>query len=223
MFCSNCGAELNGGASFCGGCGTAVNLSPIESHHNSGKLIGFSEKINHPAFKEYKKKSVIWSFLFAGILFVIAVIGIPIYGNASGDIEWPGSLLYGVGIGCMFLVIAFLQTLKRGLDSTWDGVVEYKDSYTLKERSRNGYIHYHTVYILKIKKDTGGTKKHKWRDVPGVYGYYNTGDRVRHHKGFSYYEKYDKSSDTRIMCAACMSFQDIDSDICQRCKCPLLK
>lgn len=223
MFCQNCGIQLNEGASFCGKCGKAVAYSKSEEQPCTAGLVGFSSKVSDPAFASYKKKSVTWAFLFAGILAVIAMVGFPIYGNMSGEIDWPDSLFYGLGIGGMFLMIALLQTMKKGLDKTWDGVVEYKDSYTLKERNRNGQTHYHTIYILKIKKDSGGTKKHKWRDIPGVFDYYNVGDKVRHHKGFSYYEKYDKSNDTQIMCAACMSFQDIDKDICPRCKCPLLK
>lgn len=223
MFCPNCGTNLNEGTSFCSKCGTAVTASQHEEQQNTIGLIGFSSKISDPAFASYKKKSVAWAFIFAGILTVIAMIGFPIYGNMSGEIDWPESLFYGIGIGGMFIVIALLQTLKKGLDKTWDGVVEYKDAYTIKERNRNKQTHYHMIYILKIKKDSGGTKKHKWRDIPGVYNYYNIGDKVRHHKGFSYYEKYDKSDDIQIMCAACMCFQDIDKDICPRCKCPILK
>lgn len=222
MFCSNCGAQLNDNVSFCSACGTALGQAPQE-YQKSGVLIGFSPKINDPSFQAYKRKSVAWAFIFAGILAVIACVGFPIYSNMTGELDWPDSLFYGMGIGGMFLVIAFLQTMKRGLDKTWDGVVEFKDSYTLRERNDNGQAHYHTVYILKIKKDSGGTKKHKWRDIPGVYHYYNVGERVRHHKGLIYYEKYDKSQDSQIMCAACLSFHDMDKDTCPRCKCPLLK
>ncbi len=221
MFCQNCGTELSENVSFCDKCGSAV--SSQDKHEYDNRLIGFSPKINDPSFKSYKKKSVAWSIIFSLILAVIAIIAFPIYGNKSEDIEWPNSLYYGLIIGGMFIAIALLQTLKRGLDKTWDGVVFYKDSYVLKERTRDGHRHYHNIYILKIRKNSGGTKKHKWRDIPGVYGYYNVGDKVRHHKGLLYYEKYDKSKDTQIMCAACLSFQDISKDICPRCKCPLLK
>lgn len=221
MFCQNCGAKIEEGTSFCNMCGNAVVSSQKEDKQNS--LIGFSTKINDPAFESYKKKSIAWSFIFSGILAIIAIIAFPIYGNASGDIDWPYSLLYGFGIGGMFVMIALLQTLKKKFEKTFDGVVTYKDSYILRKRSRNGHVDYSTIYIIKVKKDSGGVKKHKWRNIPGPYNYYNVGDRVRHHKGFYYYEKYDKSKDTQIMCAACMSFHDINKDICPKCKCPLLK
>jgi len=222
MFCPNCGKEQSGEGGFCGECGAPVSVGVDAQRPSSGGLVGFSPKINDPAFQSYKKKSAAWSLIFSGILFVAAVIGFPIYGNASKDIEWPNSLYYGLGIGGMFVVIALLQTLKRGVDKTWDGVVAFKDSYRVREHDNDGHYHYHTIYVLKVKKDAGGTKKHKWRDIPGLYGYYNVGDRVRHHKGFYYYEKYDKSGDEKIMCAACMSLADPALDVCPRCKCPLL-
>lgn len=223
MFCQNCGAILSEGASFCGTCGTASASSCHEEMRNGAGLIGFSPKISDPAFKSYQKKSVAWSLIFSGTLAIIAVIGFPIYGNISGDIEWPGSLFYGFGIGGMFIAIALMQTVKKALDKTWDGEVISKDIYIIKERDRNGFVHHRKIYVIKIRKDSGGIKKHKWRNTPGLYDYYNTGDRVRHHKGFLYYEKYDKSGDGQIMCAACLSIQDISKDICPRCKCPLLK
>lgn len=229
MFCSHCGKESPEGTLFCAECGKKFNSSPPAatpaqtSNPPRSPLIGFSTKINDPAFKKYKKKSAAWSLIFASILFVAAVIGFPIYGKTSGDIDWPNSLYYGLGIGGMFLVIAVGQTLKRGFDKTWDGVVKDKKTYREVDRSDNGHTHYHTVYKVRVKKDKGGTKTHKWRDTPGLFDYYSVGDKVRHHKGFFYYEKYDKSQDTQIMCAACMAFNDVNNENCERCKCPLLK
>lgn len=221
MVCQNCGKNLSEGETICDVCGTVAVEQPNNSH-NMGELISFSSKISDSAFNSYKNKSIKWAFLFSGILAVIALVGFPVYGNVSGEIDWPNSLFYGMGIGGMFLVIALLQTLKKSFDKTWDGIVVNKDSYTVKERD-NGHTSRHTIYKLKIQKDSGGYKKHKWRDIPGVYSYYNIGDKVRHHKGFSFYEKYDKSKDTKIMCAACLSFVDADKNTCPRCKCPLLK
>lgn len=223
MFCSVCGRESADDAAFCTKCGKQFNQIPLQQFRPRRDLIGFSPKISDPAFLAYKKKSSTWSFLFATILAVIVIIAFPIYGNASGEIEWPNSLYYGIGIGGMFIAIAILQTLKRGTEKTWDGVVISKDIYKDTVRNDDGPDRHQTVYRIKIKKDSGGTKTHEWRDAPGLYDYYSTGDRVRHHKGFYYYEKYDKSQDSRIMCAACMSFQDINENICARCKCPLLK
>jgi hypothetical protein len=102
--------------------------------------------------------------------------------------------------------------------------VEDKKTYQRRERTNGkGRARIHTYYVVKVRKDSGGVKKHKWRDIPGFTAITTIGDRVRHHKGFYYYEKYDKSQDPQIMCAACMSFVDKEQEVCPRCKCPLLK
>lgn len=77
----------------------------------SGRNPHYSDRINDPSFAAYLRKSNRWSLLFAFGLFVIAVIAFPIYGNMSGDIDWPASLFYGIGIGGMFLLIAIGQVL----------------------------------------------------------------------------------------------------------------
>jgi hypothetical protein len=212
-------AENN--ASYCSSCGYSFGELIHGTFQQS--MIGFSSKINDPAFAKYIKQSNSWSAIFSLILAVIAAVGFPVYGRVSGEIDWPNSLYYGLGIGGMFVIIALIQIMRRSLEKTWDGIVVFKDSYRIRERSDDGHFHSHILYILKIKKASGGTKKHKWRDTPGPYSYYNVGDKVRHHKGFYYYEKYDKSHDSEIMCAACNTFQDIRLDRCQRCNCPLLK
>jgi len=187
------------------------------------QLAGFSDKINNPSFNKYRKASKQWSLLFASILAFIAIVAFPVYGRYSGEIDWPGSLFYGICIGAMFIVIALLQTLKRNRDKTWDGEVLGKQTYRQKERLKNGRLIYHTVYIMRVRIALGGVKKHKWIDNPGLYNYYSIGDLVRHHKEFYYYEKLDKSIDLQILCIACNSLVDINLDSCPRCHCPLLK
>jgi hypothetical protein len=250
MYCSTCGSRIDENQKFCGACGqpntrseaanggvppgpgqptayAPVSLAgpgqPADGQAPAPGLVGFSPRINDPAFAKYQKNATSWSFLFAAILAVIAVIGFPIYGKASGEIDWPDSLYYGLGIGGMFLVIALIQTLRKGVEKTWDGVVVDKKVRKYRDNRDGHAAHWHQEFIIKIKKDSGGTRKHKWIDQPGLFGYYNVGDRVRHHKGFYYYEKYDKSRDSQIMCAACMAVMDISLDTCQRCHCPLLK
>ncbi|HBL84833.1 MAG: hypothetical protein A2Y17_05135 [Clostridiales bacterium GWF2_38_85] len=223
MFCSGCGNNIENNESFCSHCGKPVAEDASQNQNNRPTLIGYSPNIGSQKFAQYQKKSIIWSFLFAGILAVITIIAFPIYGNASGEIAWPNSLFYGMGIGGMFIAIAIGQTWRKKLDKTWDGVVIFKDAYRLRERTDNGITNYQNVYEMKIQKDNGGIKKYKWRNVIGTYNYYNVGDRVRHHKGLNYYEKFDKSNDKKILCIACMSYVDIEKDICPRCKCPLLK
>lgn len=226
MYCANCGKELTEGTNFCTACGSKAkeeNAAAPEPESKSSTLVGFSSKINDPSFEKYRKQSKSWSYLFSFILAAVATIAFPIYGKVSGELEMPYSLYYGMGIGGMFITIAFFQSFRRNHDSTWDGEVIDKRSARKKDIDDAGTHNSYMEYILVIKRDNGKKYKHKWRNQPGLYNYYNIGDKVRHHKGFMYYEKYDKSEDTQIMCAACMSFNDIKADSCARCKRPLLK
>ncbi len=221
MYCEKCGQLIENNVKFCRICGTPVT---IQSPQSSIRPVGFSDRINNQAFKLYKNKSKTWSIFFAFILAIIAVAGFMIYGNVSDEISYPNSLYYGLAIGGMFIAIALLQTLKRGFDSTWDGVVADKKSYRRNlQDDDSATANYENIYELKIKKNSGGSRKHKIVNSPVLYNYYNIGDKVRHHKGFQYYEKYDKSRDSQILCAACLDFNDIRADKCERCKCPLLK
>ena len=118
----------------------------------------------------------------------------------------------------MFVVIAALQTAKRRIDRTWDGTIIDK-----QVRSKYYNNEPHTQYLIKIEKESGKIKTEKWADYSELFNYYEIGDRVRHHKGLFYYEKYDKSRDSHILCIACRHFNDIQEDFCTMCKCPLLK
>jgi hypothetical protein len=179
---------------------------------------GFSKKIADPAYTKYKKDSVTWSFLFSVILAIVAIIGFPIYGNSTGELDWPESLFIGIVIGAMFIAIAVAQTVKRKLDKTWDGVITDKQFYVKHLSSERT-----TKYIMEVENEAGKIKKVNWTNTPQVFNYYSIGDRVRHHQGLFYFEKYDKSKDLIILCVACRHFNDIQEDYCIRCKCPLLK
>jgi hypothetical protein len=187
-------------------------------------LIGFSPKINDPAFAKYKKSSSKYALIFAVVLAIIAMVGMPIYGSASGEVEFPQSLYYGMILGGMFLLIAIVQTLRKGTDSTWDGVVIDKRSARRTQRDDDSTVSRHYIeYRFTVRRESGKKYNHTFRDQPAMYNYYQEGDRVRHHKGSTYYEKYDKSRDSEILCAACLTMNPISDQNCRRCKCPLLK
>lgn len=186
--------------------------------------VGYSHKISDPAFEKYRKDSKRWSYLFSVILFLAAAIGFPIYGNMSGELDMPYSLYYGLGIGGMFLAIAFFQSLSRDRDTTWDGTVVDKRTFKRQQNDKNSDTFTTvTVYEYKVKRESGKVYTHRTTNNDIVYNYFNVGDRVRHHKGFGGYEKYDKSRDTILFCTACATINESANDVCFRCKCPLLK
>ncbi len=240
MFCPNCGTQSTESASFCANCGFALApktasapqtapapqfIPPQPSVMPGTGLVGFSQRINDPAYTSLNKKSQIWIFLFAAIISVAFIVGFPIYGNTSGDIDFPKSLYYGLGLGGMFCVIAIITSLRKAADKTWDGVIENKRYYRVEDSDDDGgFTTCRYVYELRIRKDSGKVIK---MEIPGgrnasIYEYYNEGDKVRHHKGLHLFEKYDKSRDTQILCVACTKLNDINADKCKKCKTPLL-
>ena len=96
-------------------------------------LVGFSSKINDPAFEKYIKNSNRWAAIFSVILAAAAIIGFFIYGETSSEMENPQALFIGLGIGSMFLIIALLQISSRKRTKTWDGTVANK---TIKNKQR---------------------------------------------------------------------------------------
>lgn len=127
----------------------------------------------------------------------------------------------------MFLLIALMTIISRKRSETWDGIVTGKE---ILEKWRNVnagnsdyYWEEYLEYIIIIMRDNGDIKELSTEDDDTVYNYYKVGDRVRHHKNLNSYEKYDKSKDTIIFCNACASLNDINDELCFRCKYPLLK
>ncbi len=199
-------------------------MTESNANREGAQLVGYSPKIQSPAFDSYSKNMKRGSSIFTLILAAIAIVGFPIYGAISGDIDMPDSLYYGMGIGGMFVVIFLFQSVKKGRDTTWDGTVADK-----KRHQRTKHEHEddpgtpYTEYEMRVRRDSGKIHKHTFSNETGAYAYYNIGDRVRHHKGFDLYEKYDKSQDHQILCIACSTMNNMEGDECSRCRCPLLK
>lgn len=231
MYCPQCGREVPAGGKFCPGCGREVEQGSRLALGNStpplqdrGLLVGFSSRIIDPAFQKYINDSGRWSYVFAFILAGAAAIGFPVYGRLSGTLDLPASLFYGLGLGALFVIIAFFQNWRRNRDTTWDGIVIEKKSQVKQGYNRNTQRSYvYTEYVLAVEREDGKIVRHVFRDNRVLYDYLAEGDRVRHHKGLNFYEKYDKSRDAKILCVACLSMNDIRDDRCFRCDCPLLK
>lgn len=185
--------------------------------------IGYSRKIEDPAFKKYLKNTNRWAGMFGVVLALIAFVGFYIAGELGIDgVENPQGMMIGAGVGGMFLLITLYSIVSRKKSRTWDGVVIDKKVKNKTRRDDDDHVTHYTVYEVIIKEDNG--KKHEIRveNDDTVFNYYNVGDRIRHHAGLNSYEKYDKTGDTIIFCAACGDINNIEDQTCHRCKCPLL-
>ena len=208
-----------------------INLMREESAMTEKKRgsVGYSSRINDPAFKKYLKNSNRWSLLFSLIIAIVAVVGFYIYGETSSEMENPQALYIGFGIGGMFILVALFQVLGRKKSRTWDGTVVDKTVKNKRRRQSTGadendfYWVEYTEYKVIIRSEQGKKYEITAEDDTTLYDYYQIGDKIRHHAGLNSYEKYDKSKDSIIFCGACGSLNQIEDDFCHRCKCPLLK
>lgn len=215
MHCPHCGEAGPENTSFCAFCGS--RLKP-EQPAKPG-LVGFSPKINDPAFARYVRHANLWAVIFTGMLAIIAVIGFTVAGEVGSEMENPESMYIGFGIGGMFLSIALLQILGRKKSRTWDGTVVDKEINGGRDKNGRDY----TEYVVVVEDERGKKYCSIVKDDDTCYNYFQTGDQVRHHAGLNSYEKYDKSQDSVIFCNACGDIWAIEEDVCPRCKCPLLK
>jgi len=245
MICPQCGVDSDKSVRFCTGCGSALATnSPGADPSSAGaeradsdranltttgaapERVGWSPRIDDPAFARYLSHSKLWSFGFAAILAVAAIAGFYIYGETSSEMDNPEALYIGLAIGGMFLLIALFQALGRSRSRTWDGVVVDKKIEKKQHRQGSGQDQHwvsYKLYTVVFQSDDGKRHEQSAEDDTTVYDYYQIGDRVRHHRGLNSMEKYDKSRDQIIFCSACASLNDIEADTCFRCSCPLLK
>ncbi len=226
MSCYRCGRQLPENTRYCPSCGTDQHRRGqlLQAGADQKNLTGFSERINDPAFARYVKNSRKYSLVFSLVMAFVAVLGFAVAGEVSPEMDNPQSLYIGMVIGGMFLAIALYQLAGRR-SKTWDGTVVDKKTVQKRRRSRTGdnsLLEKYTVYSVFIKSDDGRLHEIRAENDNTLFNYFRVGDRVRHHGNLNTYEKYDKSGDTVIFCAACASPNDINSDLCARCRCPLL-
>lgn len=239
MFCKYCGQQLPDHSTFCSQCGNAVAsgysyvaagdpTAPAarESASANGIRPGFSDRIHDPAVTAALKKNNKATAVF-GILLVLAPIVITAFlGWKDGDYTVLG---YGAAIACIFMIFSFFSLVKKKAEKQWDGVVIDKYTETKQDNSSNpsgdDSLASHTVYVTKIRKESGRIKKLEEREYRRpYYEYLNIGDKVRYHPQFNYYyEKFDKRSDSYLICPICESRNSPEGETCSRCGVPIIK
>lgn len=219
MYCQNCGTKNSDQAEFCTNCGSKLGGKA------KNNLVGYSDKINDPFFKKYVKNTSFYRKIFGFGLALILTIGFYIYGEFSDQMDNPQAVLIGLGIGLVYSFIVF-KISKPSQEPSWEGVVVDKKTNRrrrrIKENSGYRYQDYteYTVYF-----EGPNDEVHEITDENNdlLYNYYQKGDSVKYHGFLKTIEKYDKSKDDIIFCAACADINDIKDNHCHRCNAPLLK
>ncbi|MBR6399841.1 MAG: hypothetical protein IKS17_01275 [Firmicutes bacterium] len=190
----------------------------LDFNGNDNLYVGFSDKIYDPAVQAALKKNKRAAAIFF-ILLILAPIVICIILSVKND---DNSLVaVGFGISAVFLVINIISFISQKTKRQWDGVVVNK--YTEVKRRDPNSDSTQTYRTVELRTDSGKKKKIS-ASINPYYEYLNVGDRVRYYPQFNnYYEKYDKTNDTYVICPVCGIKNDITQDTCKRCKVPIIK
>lgn len=238
MFCENCGQPVPNDARFCDNCGQPVDGAVQSAPQTQATLQyarptaadciqpGFSNKINHPSFREAMKKTERGTGIFAVLLILAPIIVAFVLSVKDDNFTYLG---IGGVISVVFLIFNLISAAGKKTEKQWDGTVVDKQTRTVRDRNLEdrGGRHY-TEYTIVFRDERGKTKKYvegtPHNDAHPFYDYLHVGDRVRYHPEFAgFYEKYDKSGDDRIYCPVCGNWTDITEDTCDNCGTVLLK
>lgn len=139
---------------------------------------------------------------------------------------WRGEssgLAAAIGIAA-FAVTALIAHVPLLLAPGWDGVVTSK---TVRYRTIAKKINV-PEYELTVT-DPHGREHHDISldesddDLPNRIEYYDNGERVRRHRGFKYFEKFDKSGKNSVVCIDCGTLNSKTRERCSNCNLSLLR
>jgi ribosomal protein L40E len=139
---------------------------------------------------------------------------------------WRGEssgLAASIGIAA-FAVTALIARVPSLLAPGWDGVVTNK---TVRYRTTAKKINA-PEYELTVT-DPHGREHHDIfldesdDDLPNRIEYYDNGERVRRHRGFKYFEKFDKSGKNSVVCIDCGTLNPKTRERCANCNLSLLR
>lgn len=158
-----------------------------------------------------------------GGLAVASVAGGYIYGEFSSRFPNPLSLIVGIFLAVIFVVTGVYALVKQRLSTDWEGVVIGKEVKNVTRSYGAGDYTQVDRYVVTAKDTNGAIHKLAVDNLGDMYRYYQIGEKVRAYSGLLAWEKYDKTKDSQLICVACQRVNNLGSDHCSYCHCPLLK
>jgi hypothetical protein len=184
--------------------------------------VGYSENINDTVFLKKNEKGfgknqqIIFIILFALTIVTIMMVGI----FSTDDIK---------GASIVSLLVLFAGTVffcalrnRQKMEMTYDGVIKAIEKQIEPYKKTKSYLR--TLIVIKTDDDREYIYNNIISGTKNDYTtYYKEGDKVRHHDGFNLPEKFDKTSDDKVVCILCGALVDIENDVCCNCGKLLLK
>lgn len=195
--------------------------------------IGFSKVVFEPRFKNFYEKNI-RKKIFLNFLIVLMPFFILVSASLLANVIPLGyALKVSLVISSIILILSLFIWFISSKAKSWDGEViskhEEEREKTVKygsgKHARYERVSY-TVYVIQVLLDSEDSYNivYETDTVEGKYYYenFNEGDRIRYHGKLHYYEKYDKSKDTFVLCPFCKTVNYIKSSKCE-CGAPLIK
>ncbi len=185
--------------------------------------IGYSTVISTPKFITKHKLYNLKIFFISLFVIPLPIVLLIFYSYSTPDFEITDAIRYGSFLSTFFVLIYVIVFLKKAYGKPWDGEITYKDS-EIRERSNKGHTTTYEVFVLRIRKDSGDSDSIEEPSKNSYYySHFNVGERIRFHPSLDYYEKYDKTNDTEILCPFCSAVTSINRNQCKKCGTPLIK
>jgi hypothetical protein len=168
--------------------------------------------------RAFIKRYAVKLFIRLGLSLILAII------------SFFAALRYGIGIEfaavlgiAVFIAISVITKIPFLLAPGWDGTVTGK---TVRYTTTRGKLNV-PEYALTVTDDKGREHHDYFLDEkdngePNRIEYYDNGERVRFHRGFKFYEKFNKSGKSSLVCIGCGKLSSKDKQRCQNCGLPLL-
>ncbi|MEE0777222.1 MAG: hypothetical protein U0M15_09235 [Bacillota bacterium] len=183
-----------------------------------GNGVGYSSKFQLPEYR------ITPSFLarispnlplIISILLLVAMLFLGFFNIISWGIMLVVSGLVGIVMSILSMSIANIHR-KSTLKPDREAILKKK--VIVKSKSKGSVIH-----RLVFEFSNGSQYYLDLVNQDELFQYYNVGDRVCVHGGYTYPEKYEKLFDDKIVCISCGHLYLTETQRCRHCQLTLLK